>query len=192
MAVKLNGSKRHDEFMTSIPKDGRSNVDLERGARMMPGLASQFKGVYSKDELPRLGDNQCAIVNLADSDKPGTHWVATGIKHNQPWYFDSFGLGVPKNVAKQLGAHAGAIVHTPVQIQSNNSNRCGDFALAACQTVATTGHTSTPQRALQQFVSHMNIPNLENNDHTIEQKLKSASHHKSQFGMGYIAIGPTM
>ncbi|GFU97058.1 hypothetical protein TNCV_3347041 [Trichonephila clavipes] len=33
-----------------------------------------FQGVYSRDTLPPLEENMCAIVNSDDSSQPGTHW----------------------------------------------------------------------------------------------------------------------
>ncbi|GFY35759.1 hypothetical protein TNCV_4841361 [Trichonephila clavipes] len=35
-----------------------------------------FQGVYSRDTLPPLEENMCAIVNSDDSSQPGTHWLA--------------------------------------------------------------------------------------------------------------------
>ncbi|GFW25040.1 hypothetical protein TNCV_3155431 [Trichonephila clavipes] len=34
-----------------------------------------FQDVYSRDTLPPLQENMCAIVNSDDSSQPGTHWV---------------------------------------------------------------------------------------------------------------------
>ncbi|GFV82351.1 hypothetical protein TNCV_3443411 [Trichonephila clavipes] len=33
-----------------------------------------FQGVYSRDTIPPLKENMCAIVNSDDSSQPGTHW----------------------------------------------------------------------------------------------------------------------
>ncbi|GFV71370.1 hypothetical protein TNCV_3133611 [Trichonephila clavipes] len=35
--------------------------------------SSYFQGVYSRDTLPPLQENLCAIVNTDDSSQPGTH-----------------------------------------------------------------------------------------------------------------------
>lgn len=171
-------------FYKPVPEGGRSNVDLEKEAKALgPCVTREFKGVYSKDEMPVLGNNECVILNMADSDMgSGTHWVAAGIHNRQPWYFDSFGLGIPVNVMRQLGTTATHIVHYPTQIQANTSKLCGDFALGAIHAVAASDPTTSPRTSLGQFIRHMCIPNLKNNDRGIEQQLKAYQAHHSISG----------
>ncbi|GFS58245.1 hypothetical protein TNCV_4916421 [Trichonephila clavipes] len=38
-----------------------------------------FQDVYSRDTLPPLKENMCAIVNSDESSQPGTHWLALSI-----------------------------------------------------------------------------------------------------------------
>ncbi|GFX45956.1 uncharacterized protein TNCV_2163311 [Trichonephila clavipes] len=40
-----------------------------------------FQGVYSRDTLPPLQENMCAIVNSDDSSQPGTHWTHKYRRH---------------------------------------------------------------------------------------------------------------
>ncbi|GFT25282.1 hypothetical protein TNCV_181371 [Trichonephila clavipes] len=37
-------------------------------------ISPYFQGVYSRDTLPPLQENMCAIVNSDDSSQPETHW----------------------------------------------------------------------------------------------------------------------
>lgn len=176
-------------FYKPVPASGRSNFDLINEAKLLPNTSRQLKGVFTKDQMPRLANNECAILNLANStDKEGTHWVAAGIHQNQPWYFDSFGLGVPKEIERQLNASSSGIqiARVPKQIQSNQSKLCGDFALGACEAVASTPHGSTAANSLQRFVGYMDVPNLANNDYNIEERLKRfRSHHSSSGNIPY-------
>ncbi|GFT59535.1 uncharacterized protein TNCV_3406341 [Trichonephila clavipes] len=51
-----------------------------------------FQGVYSRDTLPPLQENMCAIVNSDDSSQPGTHWLALFVNDKRELeFYDSFG-----------------------------------------------------------------------------------------------------
>ncbi|GFV85003.1 uncharacterized protein F54H12.2 [Trichonephila clavipes] len=51
-----------------------------------------FQGVYSRDTLPPLEENMCAIVNSDDSSQPGTHWLALFVNDKRELeFYDSFG-----------------------------------------------------------------------------------------------------
>ncbi|GFT78278.1 hypothetical protein TNCV_4451401 [Trichonephila clavipes] len=51
-----------------------------------------FQGVYSRDMLPSLQENMCAIVNSDDSSQPGTHWLALFVNDKRELeFYDSFG-----------------------------------------------------------------------------------------------------
>ncbi|GFX24786.1 hypothetical protein TNCV_4488771 [Trichonephila clavipes] len=43
-----------------------------------------FQGVYSRDMLPPLQENMCAIVNSDDSSQPGTHLNVGASRFNEP------------------------------------------------------------------------------------------------------------
>ncbi|GFT61846.1 hypothetical protein TNCV_4914501 [Trichonephila clavipes] len=50
-----------------------------------------FQGVYSRDTLPPLQENMCAIVNSDDSSQPGTHWLALFVNDKRELeFYDSF------------------------------------------------------------------------------------------------------
>ncbi|GFT08388.1 uncharacterized protein TNCV_2751241 [Trichonephila clavipes] len=51
-----------------------------------------FQGVYSRDTLPPLQENMCAIVNSDDSSQPGTPWSALFVNDKRELeFYDSFG-----------------------------------------------------------------------------------------------------
>jgi hypothetical protein len=50
-----------------------------------------FRGVFMKDELPQKNKKTaCGIINLEDSDKIGSHWVAYYTNNDKKYYFDSY------------------------------------------------------------------------------------------------------
>ena len=71
-----------------------------------------FRGIYSRDGLPKKIRKECGIINLDDISGPGTHWVCyrninggSASPQNPPaaWsgvieYFDPFGLIMPNEV----------------------------------------------------------------------------------------------
>ena len=149
-----------------------SNFQIEEKVHKVPYLNSQFVGVFSKDDIPECKDNHCFIFNIQDSkDKngnpnPGTHWMAAGIKNNQSWCFDSFGLAPPKPIHQVL---QDPIVYNSRQIQGDKSELCGYFALAACCQV--TLHGGDPGESLKHLVDEFTEPNLENNDKILKNVL---------------------
>ncbi|GFW94137.1 hypothetical protein TNCV_1978771 [Trichonephila clavipes] len=51
-----------------------------------------FQVVYSRDTLPPLQENMCAIVNSDDSSQPGTLWLALFVNDKRELeFYDSFG-----------------------------------------------------------------------------------------------------
>ena len=62
-----------------------------------------FNGVYSRDNLPRIGDG-AYIINLDEYYDIGTHWVALYVQNNDVTYFDSFGVEhIPKKIKTFIG-----------------------------------------------------------------------------------------
>ena len=69
-----------------------SNFDIED---ILKGITN-FRGVYSKDMLPkRIGENESVVINIQDYlDGGGTHWVCVVSQpdSNDVEYFDSFSV----------------------------------------------------------------------------------------------------
>ena len=60
-----------------------------------------FEGVISRDEIPTKVKNlpgQCFIINLDNTEGPGTHSVAIKISKDHINYFDSFGMQPPQEL----------------------------------------------------------------------------------------------
>ena len=76
-----------------------------------------FRGIYSKDNLPKQIKKECGIINLDTMIGQGTHWVCyqTNDKHTE--YFDSFGLKMPKEVETYLNTSNKQIIYSGDEIQ---------------------------------------------------------------------------
>lgn len=55
-----------------------------------------FRGSFMRNELPKKPWlNECGILNLNNSTKNGSHWVAWKKIKNKKFYFDSFATSPP-------------------------------------------------------------------------------------------------
>ena len=85
-----------------------------------------YIGTFSKDNVPILKNNQSTIVNLADSNKAGTHWISMKFINNKLFYFDSYAIPfIPDIIKKQYKK----IITNIYRIQSIDSNECGKFCI---------------------------------------------------------------
>lgn len=102
-----------------LPYKPLTNFELEDAAKKLK--IKNFRGVFSRDEIPaNLREKECGIINLDDSDGPGTHWVCFW----RNYYFDSFGLAPPLELSKR-----GEFSYPTEQIQSRNDIICGHLCL---------------------------------------------------------------
>lgn len=149
---------------------GLSDQDLLQMSKSskLQALRSSFMGVFSKDKLPSLQNQTCAIVNLETSDLPGSHWVSCGVKDGQGWYFDSFGLDVPPLIIKKLPPRP---VRVSRVIQADDSVLCGLYALGACEAVQKS--SELPATSLKNYESHFQRPILDEHDTDLLNYFKS-------------------
>ena len=91
-----------------------------------------FRGVYSRDGLPRKIRKECGIINLDDIQGAGTHWVCYRNIDSIVEYFDPFGLIMLNeavmyfNTASPSGKR---IVYSIDEIQNRNTVLCGYWCL---------------------------------------------------------------
>lgn len=93
-----------------------------------------FRGVYMRDALPKKISPiyERGIINLDNSNGPGTHWTAYRKAGKKIVYFDSFGnLQPPVEVIQYFKSNGG-----PVEVtfnynvyQSFNTYNCGHLCL---------------------------------------------------------------
>ena len=85
-----------------------------------------FKGIYSRDEVMPASHTPC-IINLDSLENAGTHWVCCAPSHDRSvvWYFDSFGMGQPK----EFTSAGKPILYNSSQYQNIKSVLCGYYCL---------------------------------------------------------------
>lgn len=90
-----------------------------------------YKGCYAADKIPPIDHFPASlVVNMDNSDKPGSHWVAMYMpRRNSVYYFDSFGL-MPynKHIVRFLRRFKHVTRQTTV-LQSIASNVCGAYVV---------------------------------------------------------------
>ena len=91
-----------------------------------------YIGTLSKNNVPKLKNNQSIIVNLANSYDKGTHWIAIKFVDTHLFYFDSYGIRfIPDVIRKKYPDDK--IITNIYTIQSNSSNECGKFCIMFIQ-----------------------------------------------------------
>ena len=91
-----------------------------------------YIGTFSKNNISKLKNNQSTIVNLANQNDKGTHWVAMKYIDKKLFYFDSYGIGYMPDVIKNQYSDD-KIITNIYRIQSNDSNECGKYCLIFIQ-----------------------------------------------------------
>ena len=83
-----------------------------------------------KDALPkRVRRNETGIVNLDNSNGPGTHWVGYKKLFDTVYYFDSFGdLPPPVELLRYFG-NIKVLLFNTERVQKQNTEICGHLCL---------------------------------------------------------------
>lgn len=85
-----------------------------------------------RNALPPRGPfaRETAILNLDDSENPGTHWVAYKKYGNRIMYFDSFGdLQPPVEFFDYIGGGGGSVKYNYKKYQNYDTTVCGHLCL---------------------------------------------------------------
>lgn len=89
-----------------------------------------FRGVFMRNKLPsKIWKNETAIVNLDDTNGPGTHWVCYKKLMDSVYYFDSFGNLPPPKELKNYFGEIPNIVFNCDRRQREDSSVCGHLCL---------------------------------------------------------------
>ena len=87
-----------------------------------------FIGCFSKDQIQLIENNKSIIINLQNSNQPGSLWIALKRVNNTILVFDSFGIGyLPMSIFK--GFKYLKIITNIYRIQDISSNFCGMFCV---------------------------------------------------------------
>ena len=87
----------------------------------------RFKGVYSRENLPKIKDG-VYIISLDEYSDIGTHWVALYVLNNYVTYFNSFGV---EHILEKIKTFIGnKIIKANIfRIQAYDSILCGYFCI---------------------------------------------------------------
>jgi hypothetical protein len=103
--------------------------DLDRIGKVY--LGKQFAGVFPADMLPMLS-RKCpyAILNLDDSNEPGSHWIAVKyLGQKKCLVYDSFGRKTQR-IIPSLAERYNTVDADNDAEQENREDNCGSRSLA--------------------------------------------------------------
>ena len=87
-----------------------------------------FIGCFSKDQVQLIENNKSILINLQNSNQPGSHWIALKRVNNTIFVFDSFDIGyLPIGIFKVFKNFK--IITNIYRIQDISSNLCGIFCV---------------------------------------------------------------
>ena len=85
-------------------------------------------GCFSKDQIKLIENDKSIIVNLQNSNQPGSHWIALKRVKNSIFIFDFFGIGyLPIGIFKVYKNYK--MITNIYRIQDISSNLCGMFCV---------------------------------------------------------------
>jgi len=89
-------------------------------------LSEHFAGVFSRDQLPEtLARGYFYVVNSANHDETGKHWLGIYVNENEIEFMDSFA-----KVPEAYGLHIEyPLTMNARQLQSNYSDTCGYYVM---------------------------------------------------------------
>ena len=114
----------------NIKQTSTTNFDLINYAKQLK--IKYFRGYYMNDELPKkIRPNECGIVNLQNSDQPGSHHVCYYKKGKVKYYFDSYGLDSTNDMLKYLKPtkNSSKLIMNTYEIQKLGTKICGQICL---------------------------------------------------------------
>ena len=118
-----NGVLKEIEYV--LGEDTTYDVDLKRIGKELFG--NKFVGVYPRDKLPKLQNNQCCILNLDYSYESGSHWISIYCKGTVYFIYDSFGRKTKQLLKDDIKNYVDA-QHDAEQHEEESN--CGPRALA--------------------------------------------------------------
>ena len=121
-SFQLNSNSRRHFVIKPL-----SNFDLIEWIKQL-GI-KYFRGVYSRDDLPKKIRKECGIINLDDKLGPGTHWVCYRNIDGIVEYFDPFGLIMPSEALVYFNTSGNQIYYSMDEIQNRNTVLCGYWCL---------------------------------------------------------------
>ena len=134
-----------------------SNIKIQQICQV---LSIHLQGILMKDQFSINSPNGIYIVNLDDSDGPGTHWtLLIKMKNNKYLYFDSFGAPPPQTILDTLKIDPNKLQYNDQQIQDIKSQSCGYFAMLFAYYYS---REKTPNKTIIAFLSNFTTDEKQN------------------------------
>lgn len=115
-------------MLTSIPEGVLSDLQLKKFIKTLSLDRGVFRGVYSRDRLPkRKKRSEFGILNLDSSRNKGTHWCAWRRIKNIIFYFDPW--GIPPPIEFRHYANPIKVVFSTRTFQNYFCEHCGALCL---------------------------------------------------------------
>ena len=118
-----------------LPNKALTNFELIEAVKKLN--IPNFRGLFMRDALPkRPRRNECGILNLDDSNGPGTHYCCFLKSAKDKIYFDTYGLPPPTELVKYLKS---PVYYNSERIQPDNEVFCGHLCLYVLKVVMNDG-----------------------------------------------------
>ena len=104
-----------------------TNFDIQNWVEYLK--IPNFGGVISRDQIKDCTPRHSFVINLNESDEPGSHWVAMFFGSDLILYFDSFGLAPPQEVLMLCEKHRVNYTFNNTHYQEFTSVLCGYYCL---------------------------------------------------------------
>lgn len=108
-------------------------TEFKKYFESFPYLKQYFAGIFAADELPKKLKNDYFIICNTDlSSGPGKHWYCLARFNDCIECFDSLGVDDSKKAFLSqlpLVQNVGELDVNTTQLQSENSNACGEFVI---------------------------------------------------------------
>ena len=104
-----------------------TNLDIQNWVEYLK--IPNFGGVISRDQVKDCEMGHSFVINLNESNEPGSHWVAMVFGSDLILYFDSFGLDPPEEVLMLCNKNRVNYAFNNTHYQSLTSVLCGYYCL---------------------------------------------------------------
>jgi hypothetical protein len=108
-----------------------------------------FGGCLCNNDRINLSKKKVYIVNLQNTNQPGTHWVlVSSLDSRFIFYFDPFGVGPTKDITRDIKKTGLPCYYNCRDVQALTSDSCGYFCSFVAKKLI---RGESPEQALNQF-----------------------------------------
>ena len=124
----------YEYTLKEVQKDLGNGITNDEQLNKYCTFLPKFRGTHAWDEIPKLKNLECCIINLDTSNQPGSHWVAIYKYKNKMYMFDSFDRKISTFRKVEIDK---AVTQKPKELD------CGQRSIAFLALVKSIGLTDT-------------------------------------------------